>query len=86
MVRCLEVIHSIVNSKDKTTLEIVHAPSIMVKDPFFQLTKVRPTIDLTIAKKGLSVAERDEAPLALKEKQEGQKKKTKKNSILVASE
>lgn len=39
--------HSFVNNKDKTTFEIVHVPSVMVKDSFLLLRKkVGPTIGL----------------------------------------
>lgn len=69
--------HTFVRGQDKTILEIVHVSSVMVKDPFLRLgQKMGPTMDLTIARKGLSVAleeeeEEEEAPST-----PSQKKKT----------
>lgn len=57
--------HTFVRGQDKTILEIVHVSSIMVKDPFLRLgQKMGPTMDLTITRKGLSVAleEEEEEP------------------------
>lgn len=48
---------SFVYSKDNTILEIVHVPSIMVKDSFLRLRKnMGPNVDLIATRKGLGGA------------------------------
>lgn len=70
--RCIGEMHSFLYSKDRTKLEIMPVPAIIVKDLFFSLKKkMGLTVDLTIARKGLSVVleeEDAEAPLAPRKK------------------
>lgn len=68
--RCIEEKHSFVH---KIKLQIMLVPFVMVKDPFFHQKKMMGSIvDLTTARKGLSVVleeEHEEAPPTLKRRQ-----------------
>lgn len=58
---CIEAVQDFVYGQGNTMLEFVPVPSVMVKDPLLHLKKVRgPTVDLTPALKGLSVAIEEE--------------------------
>lgn len=48
-----------VNNQDKTTLEVMHVLSIMVKDLVLRLRKeMGPIVDLTSARNGETVAQK----------------------------
>lgn len=57
--KCIEGMHSFVNSMDKTTLEIVPVSPSMVKDSFLRLRKkVGLTEDLVTPRKGFECGAR----------------------------
>lgn len=46
--------HGFVSSRDKTTLEIVPIPFVLVRGPFFRLKKKWGSVGLKTARKGLA--------------------------------